>query len=875
MTDNLKLQAQRVTQAQTELEAINADLAQAETALQQAQQNLDAHQAERQQILARQAEAEQQVRQLSTRLTERQSRLAQTGERREWLLTEQTEREVEISRLTKQLADLQKKQEQLTTELTTLDETLFRLEENHTQQRSSLAQLDAAAAAWRDEVATLNRQEDALKARQDVLDKLRSDMAGYFEGVKAVMQPEAKLSGIIGPLSQIIQVPSRLEVAIETALGSRLQDVVVETFTAAEAAIGYLKQNRRGRATFLPLDTIRTGGPATVPAMPGIVGLASTLIDVEPHLQPIIDLTLNRTLIVEDLPAARRAFAAMKGGFQIVSLEGEIMRSGGAVTGGRAGGKHRQQGTFLAREREWRALPGQLAEVSQKKQDVSNRLDQNRQEATNVAATLRALESERQDTHRRRQEVQDVVDKVNRGAAQLTDNIGWQQELQHKVANELDHLSSRQTEIEAEVAQLEQEQQTAEQTARHLAAEVSAYSAEKLLTELSQAKSDVTLIQGRQKNQQAILTNHQATRQQLANQIESKQSRAETLAVERDDLLQQQTALRVQRTDFDQQLANFMSQIGQTEQRLAELEKKQTELEQAESSARQHLQRLEVEHNRISLEAARRQDELDNLQRQIQDDLGLVQLEMTDEQVGQPVLPIQPLVSELPVVEELPPGVEEDVTRLKIQVRRLGNVNPDAPREYAELKERHEFLTNQMADLEAAAADLKEIIAKLDETMEAAFAETFKRVAQEFQRYFKALFGGGEAKLLLTDPDNLIESGVDIAARPPGKRLQSLALLSGGERSLTAQALIFSLLKISPTPFVIFDEVDAMLDEANVSRFRDALSALANDIQFIIITHNRKTIEAAATIYGISMGQDSVSQAFSLKIDDWVEERAA
>ena len=156
--------------------------------------------------------------------------------------------------------------------------------------------------------------------------------------------------------------------------------------------------------------------------------------------------------------------------------------------------------------------------------------------------------------------------------------------------------------------------------------------------------------------------------------------------------------------------------------------------------------------------------------------------------------------------------------------------------------------------------------------MQEAFADTFAKVAREFERYFKSLFGGGETKLLLTDPDNLVDSGVEIVAKPPGKRLQSLALLSGGERSLTAQALIFALLRISPTPFVIFDEVDAMLDEANVGRFRDALLALARDIQFIVITHNRKTIEAANTIYGISMGSDSVSKAYSLKIEEWLNE---
>ena len=179
-----------------------------------------------------------------------------------------------------------------------------------------------------------------------------------------------------------------------------------------------------------------------------------------------------------------------------------------------------------------------------------------------------------------------------------------------------------------------------------------------------------------------------------------------------------------------------------------------------------------------------------------------------------------------------------------------------------------------MDDLESAAADLKEIIARLDRAMEEAFTETFQKVAAEFQSYFKTLFGGGEAQLLLTEPHNLIETGVDIVARPPGKRLQSLALLSGGERSMTAQALIFALLTISPTPFVVFDEVDAMLDEANVGRFRDTLVALARDIQFIIITHNRKTIEAANTIYGVSMGDDSVSQVYSLKIDEWLEEKS-
>ncbi len=861
-----------INQAESELTAINEALTNAETMRQDAQKKLDAHQSERKQILAQQAQTEKQVRQLSTRLTERQSRLTQMGEQRERLLGEQQDRKTEISRLTIEQGQLQEKQTQLLSELAGLDETLLRLVEEQSQQRDNLARLETVATDLRDKLAQLHRQEDALKARQDVLGKLRMDMAGYYEGVKAVLQSDAGLSGIIGTISQIMEVPPDLEVAIETALGGRLQDVVVESFSDAEAAIQHLKQTRQGRATFLPLDTIRSGSDAKVPNTPGVVGLASNLVRSEVRLRPILEAVLNRTLIVEDLAAARAAFKAMHGGFQIVTREGEVMRSGGAVTGGRDGGKRGKQGTFLAREREWREIPAQLADLERQIKDLTDQAEANRKETTTVQEKTTTLNNEQKSNQHRRQEVQGVSDKLNRALTQLTDNIGWQQELQHKADNELEHLGQREGEIQSDIDQLTEEQQVAEQKARELADQVSAFSAESLLADLSQVKNEVTLIQSRQKNQQSILTNHKATRQQLSSQIESKQNRAETLAVERDSLINQQQDLLTQKADFSQQLDKFTHDIQNIEQRLFEIDEAQKVQGQNETQARQHLRRLEAEHNRVTLETARRQDELDHLQRQIQEDLGLVHLDMAEEQVGQPVLPIRPLVSDLPIVDELPPGVEEDVQRLKIQVRRLGNINPDAPREYTELKERYEFLTTQMNDLEQAASDLKAVIAKLDETMAEAFADTFQKVAKEFQRYFRALFGGGEAKLIMTDPDNMIESGVDIVARPPGKRLQSLALLSGGERSLTAQALIFSLLRISPTPFVIFDEVDAMLDEANVGRFRDALTALAQDIQFIIITHNRKTIEAADTIYGISMGQDSVSQAISLKIDDWLEE---
>lgn len=873
LTADLEAQKRQITAAEAALQAVSQELRQAEEAMLDAQQQLDAQQSQRQALLSRQVAAEKQVRQLATQLMERQARLNQFEERRAALLADQAHCETEISRLTQEQDELLTRQEQLNTELVTLAADLSILEQQQARQRDATSQLDQAAEQLKSQMAAVQRQEDTLKARQDLLGKLRSDMAGYFEGVKAVLQPESGLNGIVGTVSQVMQVPPDLEVAIEAALGGRLQDVVVQSFAAAEAAITFLKESRSGRATFLPLDTLRPGPALNLPDTPGVIGLASELVVVEPHLCPIVESTLNRTLIVEDLPAARRAFAAMQGGFQLVTREGELMRSGGSVTGGKDKRNRGQEGTFLTREREWRELPGQLAELGQAYQALSSQLADTHDQVAVIKKELQRLLGEQQQKQVRRQELQTTADKMSRAIEQLARSIGWQEELRAKAGTELERLEQRQADTRQEMAQLEQNRQAAEESARQLAEAAVAFSAETLLTELSQARATAATIQGRQRSQQALLASQQTAQQQLSRQIESKQTRAQTLAAERELLRQQQQELTARSQEFAGQLAEFTSHIGATEQQLAELSARQAQLEHTESHLRQRLQRSEAEHSRIALEAARRQDELDNLQRQIQDDLGLVSLEMSEEQVGQPVLPIRPLVSDLPVVEELPAGVEEDVIRLKVQLRRLGNINLDAPREYAELRERYDFLTGQMADLEAAAADLKEIILKLDQAMEESFTATFQQVAKEFQRYFKALFGGGEAQLLLTDPDNMIDTGVDIAARPPGKRLQSLALLSGGERSLTAQALIFALLKISPTPFVIFDEVDAMLDEANVSRFRDALTALASDIQFIVITHNRKTIEAAKTLYGISMGDDSVSQVYSLKIDEWLEEK--
>jgi chromosome segregation protein len=300
---------------------------------------------------------------------------------------------------------------------------------------------------------------------------------------------------------------------------------------------------------------------------------------------------------------------------------------------------------------------------------------------------------------------------------------------------------------------------------------------------------------------------------------------------------------------------------------LALLEAEQSTHEGQERQLQEQLRQNESAWNGAQLHQQRTDDQLRQLRHDLEQDLGLVLLEMGEEHALQPPLPWSTLVEQLPFREELPEALETEVRELRARLSRLVNINPDAPREYAEAAGRHEYLLTQTSDLEAALADMRKVIRELDVVMESELSRTFAAVSEQFVHYFEQLFNGGSAKLVLADPGDITNSGIEIIARPPGKRPQTLALLSGGERTLAALALIFAILRVSPTPFCVLDEVDAALDEANVDRFRQTVSELSHGTQFIIITHNRRTLEGTNAIYGITMASDGASRVISLRFE--------
>ncbi len=369
-------------------------------------------------------------------------------------------------------------------------------------------------------------------------------------------------------------------------------------------------------------------------------------------------------------------------------------------------------------------------------------------------------------------------------------------------------------------------------------------------------------------------------------QIAAKAQRVESLTREVQALTAQRDELQARFDESSRALAEIDERLAPADAQLADTEKTQAELEEQESLLRARLSEFEEAHNRAVLDVERSRAEIARLETEIEDDLasGRIVSEIKIQAEGEAApretaialdthLPLQLRLRlgdefvTLPVVTAVPEGLGKEIRKLRNQLKYMGSVNPNAPQEYDELKARHTFLTEQAADAQHAIASLHEAIAELDEIMRRKFQETFKAIQTEFANFFTLLFEGGTARLELTQPDDLTQTGIEIIAKPPGKRAAHLGLLSGGERALTAAALIFAILKVSPTPFCVMDEVDAMLDEANVGRFRDALKGLSAEIQFIVITHNRMTIESADAVYGITMGEDGVSQAISLRLD--------
>ena len=882
--------AERITATEGETSQAQQALDELEAAVTQAQENLDLHEEEKVALARQVAQAQARLIDLATRVADRNSSLIHLRERRQALSAERVDHQSAVVDLERRAGEQRSLIEAVEGEQASLESERDALEAEATELGAAAAQAQARKAELQAKLADIQRDFERLQSRQDLLSRLREEGEGFHAGVRAVLlavrdkqqpgrpagidRPQSStsgastrgiLTGVVGTVAHLLQVPAEYEVAIEVALGGHLQDIVVESWPDAEKAIDFLREGRRGRATFLPLDTVRPSSRIEVPRDDGVVGVAVDLVHAEERLMPVAEMLLGRSIVTHDLPAARRVFGRLRGGFQVVTLSGEVLRSSGAVTGGQ--GQNQVQGQVLAREREWRELPNRLAEIVRRRQGIESALDeaqalekQVRDEAATLEMKLRQNGQDLAQVAARRRDLESEAEQI---AAQII----WRQGLVAQLDRDAAELEASLSSLQTELASLAVEKEAVEAQVAARQAELTELRDDFLYQRLSEARTAAAVARGRLEHRQAALDSLQERQAQLQVQIKAKRERIVGLDGEQASLARQIGSQVSQETVIQGWLASLAQKLDPAEAEVAQLEAQREGLEKEESSFRARLREAENSHAQALLAFNRQEDQLERLRRQIMDDFGLVEMEPTEGLAEQPPLPLGEMVSSLPVVETLPEGLEDEIHQIKAQLRRMGAVNVSAPDEYAEVLDRHTFLTTQASDLEEAALSLREVVAELDELMQREFQETFRAVAERFKENFTQLFGGGSARLVLTDPDNVTLTGVEIVARPPGKRQQTLALLSGGERSLTAVALIFALLEVSPPPFCVLDEVDAMLDEANVQRFRGALEGLSQQTQFIVITHNRGTIQAADKIYGVSIGEDSVSQVVSLRLE--------
>ncbi len=838
------------------------------TQIRQAEDN----QEKQRQEVSRQVNRIESVKQRRAQLVERQAQLARQQEQylqnRTTLTTRQSEIEEEIAVVLGTLAGLDEQARQLS-------DRRQQLEAENSAAASDIRRSEEAVREARSKL-------DSARSRLELLQRLQSSFTGLHGGVRTVMQAaggnQPRLKGVLGLVANLLQAPADLEVAVEVALGMHLQDVVVEHFEDAERAIGLLKSAGAGRATFLPLDNLRAAPagnlPRSVAQMEGVRGIASDLITFEPRYRPIYDQLLGRVLVVEELAVGRVALRELSGGWTVVTLSGEILRSSGAVTGGASGKeKDRAEGSVLMRERELRELPLEIGLLEKQITQEAAALSQAQGRAAANRQQIADLERETHSLNKQQQQAREKQTALRTEFDKLSHELKVREENNQNLAQEIVGLTDRAAQLDHEHQETTQLHLQAMATLAQLerATRLAAATANDEREKLAAMRTAAALAVQRLKNSQQSLDLARGEQTRLTQQTTARKGRLNEL----DGQVQQlQTALAETQTEMQQvslRLEALRSEITPLEAELGQLEQKLTDQERGWGEVSSELLTLEGAHGRAALETQRITGEIETLRVRAADDLApALRLDGTVEEdiVGSDAIDPAEWEELLALTDREAVQLAERIEQLRGRLRRIGAVNPLAMQEYKETRQRYEFLTGQLNDLEETTRTLRGLIKNLDEVTQARFAETFEKVADQFKRFFGLLFNGGTAKLVLTNPDNLAQTGIEILAQPPGKRQQNLALLSGGERALTAVALLFALLEVNPSPFCVLDEVDAALDESNIGRFCETLRTLAPKTQFIVITHNRGTIEAARTIYGVSMGPESISRIMSLRVDE-------
>lgn len=762
---------------------------------------------------------------------------------------ESENKSTELGRLKKDLQEAKEQKQAESQQLTAAKDKVQTLLASY----QDLAQdIKRAESAYHQKQDLMFKQLDALKekrARQHSLESIMKSHSNFFAGVRAVLQQSDKIPGIIGAVSEHLTFDQKYQTAIETALGGSSQNIIVEDETAAKRSIAFLKQNRQGRATFLPLTTIKPRQLSAhhfsnLSSCPGFLGLASNLIDFEPRLSHIFENLLGVTAVFETVDQANEAARQLRYQVRLVTLDGTEIRPGGSFSGG----ANRQNNTaFIKPELEHLKKDIALLEAEQLKQEKT---------VGELQLELKQKKKRLSDLKEEGEQARLALQKVEFEYQQLTDHLEKLQLLYQQLDK---------TDDQATVYDLEKEKAGLEQILQELTK-----NKEELNLQMTQIKEDKSLIQEKTNSLNQNLAQLRLSERDLSNTQQFEQTNTRRLE---DDLSrlekeeeQMLTLLSSQEEDLDEsRLPSLKQYLSESQTKKAEneealvryrfdLEDCEAQLEEVESS----LIKANQQNETLIRQQTKFEAEIDN----ISDKLRSFAADLT----GEYQLSLDEAKKQVQAIENAE-AAQTYLKQLETKIKKLGPINVDAISQYDEVSERLAFLNGQKNDLVDAKNLLLKTIHDMDDEVKARFKTTFVAIRESFQTTFTQMFGGGRADLFLTEND-LLSAGIDISVQPPGKKIQSLNLMSGGEKALSALALLFAIIRVKTIPFVILDEVEAALDEANVKRFGDYLNRFDKSSQFIVVTHRKGTMSAADSIYGVTMQESGVSKIVSVKLKE-------
>ena len=791
------------------------------------------------------------VKNQQTRLTTMQSQMT----------ARLTEIEASAEKLHAQEAELVAESEEARGQVQLEQQHQEELQQLHADRVAEFNTHDAALNHQRARADELSAKLHAAQSRHSVLTEMTRDMEGYNHSVKRAVQyaTQRGMKGMHGVLAQLMQVPQKYETAIDMALGAAQQNIVTDNEETAKELINYLRQNRFGRATFLPMSAIRAqtlnNNVRHVLKMPGCIGIASELVSCAPEYRGIIENLLGRTIIADNLDHGIPIMRAGGHSFRLVTLEGDVMHSGGSMTGGSTQSK---VSNFLSRERELKeltealqrgraeldAMKQKLQEGQQKKADlrqaIADALEKVHQQEIAVTREQARFDSatEALDAHR------DRIEQTELAAVQLRETLEDIENQLSSIDNESDGVTMDQAEMEKRTAEL----QKALMAARTAAQEAT----DRVMTRTLQLSELRHGLDNLRRDQ----SHFDADRNQI---LREQERRAEQLALM--DELDAQDATAIAQAENDVILRQLEQQRQENlaqgiEQERAKAQTRLRDLLHDIEGLHESYKRDGEKQHRLEMTKQRVESEQRNLENRIWDTYKLTYAGAEEFRQAEGFHERE---------------ADKRAGELNAAIRALGHVNVGAVEEYAETKARVDELTSQQADLRAAEADLRELIERLLDQMRVTFVDNFTKLQGYFSETFTRLFGGGKAELILMDPEDPLNCGIEVNAQPPGKKLQLLSLLSGGERALTAIAILFATLKLKPTPFCILDEIEAALDDANIGYYADYLKEYSRGTQFIVVTHRKGTMERCNALFGVAMEEQGVSKMVSVSLQDYKE----